>query len=85
MPVLQKYFKCPFCENRCIEPETGKRKCPECGSEFEIDDRLECVFVNTKKLELPAKGTVCPLCGLIQNDEVKTCQYCGIGINSNVQ
>jgi hypothetical protein len=81
----QEYLKCPFCDNRCIEAALGKTKCFECASEFEIDDRLECVFVNTDKIKLPAKGTVCPLCGLIQNDDVKTCLYCGIKINSNVQ
>jgi len=80
----QEYLKCPFCEKRCIEAELGRHKCSECGSEFEIDDRLECVFVNTEKLRLPAKGIVCPL-GLIQNDDVKTCPYCGTWINSNVQ
>ena len=85
MPEYQEYPKCPFCENRCIEAESGRRKCPECGSEFEIDDRLECVFVDPEKIRLPAKGIVCPLCGLIQNDGVKTCLYCGRWINSNVQ
>ena len=78
-------LKCPFCENHCIEPESGKTKCPVCGSEFEIDDRLECVFVDTEKIKLPAKGIMCPLCGLIQNDDVKTCLYCGMQINSNIQ
>ena len=85
MPEIQKYQKCPFCENRCIEAESGRTKCPECGSKFEIDDRLECVFVDTQKIKLPVKGTVCPFCGLIQSDDVKTCLYCGIWINSNVQ
>jgi len=81
----EEYLKCPFCDNRCIKPESGKTKCSECGSEFEFDDRLECVFANTEKIRLPAKGIVCPLCGLIQNDDVKTCLYCGMRINSNVQ
>ena len=85
MPETQEYLKCPFCENLSIEPKSGKTKCPECGSELEFDDRLECVFVDTEKIKLPAKGTVCPLCGLIQHDDVQTCRYCGILINSNVQ
>jgi hypothetical protein len=81
----QEYLKCPFCESRCIEAESGKSNCPECGSEFEVDDRLECVFVDTEKMKLPAKGIVCPLCGLVQNDDVKTCLYYGMWVNSNVQ
>jgi uncharacterized CHY-type Zn-finger protein len=85
MAEIQDYLKCPFCENQWAEPKSGKTKCFECSSEFEFDDRLECVFVNTEKLRLPAKGIVCPVCGLIQNDDVKTCLYCGMPINSNVQ
>jgi hypothetical protein len=81
----QEYLRCPFCEKLCIEPESGNTECPECGSEFEIDDRSECVFANTKNLRLPAKGTVCSFCGLIQNVDVEACLYCGTWINSNVQ
>jgi DNA-directed RNA polymerase subunit RPC12/RpoP len=81
----QEYLKCPFCENRYIEAESGRHKCFECGSEFDIDDRLECFFANTEKLRLPAKGIVCPWCGLIQNEDVTTCLYCGRWVNSNVQ
>ena len=68
-----------------VEAKPGKTTCAECSAEFEIDDRVECVFVNTEKLRLPAKGIVCPFCGLIQNDDDKTCLYCGMWINSNVQ
>jgi hypothetical protein len=34
--------------------------CPECSTEFEIDDRLEWIFINTEKLRLPVavNGTV---------------------------
>ena len=85
MAANYEYMKCPFCEKRCIKEQTGKSKCPVCESEFEIDDRLECIFVNKEKVRLPVKGTVCPLCGLIQNDDSKTCLYCGMLINSNVQ
>jgi hypothetical protein len=85
MPEIQGYLKCPFCESQCLSQKAGKGKCPECGSEFEIDDRLECVFVDTEKIKLPAKGIVCPLCGLIQNEDVKNCLYCGRWVNSNVQ
>jgi hypothetical protein len=85
MPEDKDCLRCPFCENRFIEANPGKTHCLECESEFEIDDRLECIFVNTERLRLPAKGIVCPLCGLIQNDGVKNCLYCGRWINSNVQ
>jgi hypothetical protein len=78
-------LKCPFCSNHCIPPKSGKACCPVCKVQFEIDDRLECVFVDTDKIRLPAKGIVCPMCGLIQNDDVKTGLYCGMGINLNVQ
>jgi hypothetical protein len=84
MSENQEYLKCPFCENRCMKPESGNSKCPLCGSEFEVDDRLECVFVDTEKIKLPAKGIVCPLCGLIQNDDAKACLYCGMWINLNM-
>jgi hypothetical protein len=84
-PTNYEYLKCPFCDNRCIEAKSGKSNCPECHAEFEIDDRLECVFVDTEKIKLPAKGIVRLLCGLIQNDDVKTCLYCGMWINSKVQ
>jgi uncharacterized protein with PIN domain len=84
MPENQ-YLICPFCENRCIEAKPEFARCPECYAELEIDDRLECIFADPEKLRLPAKGIVCPLCGLIQNDGVKVCLYCGIGINTAVQ
>jgi hypothetical protein len=73
MPENQEHLQCPFCENHCIDAKPGKTHCLECESEFDIDDRLECIFVNTEKLVLPAKGIVCPLCGLIQNDDVQAC------------
>jgi len=79
-----QYLKCPFCEEVCIDARPGEVRCPMCHSEFEIDDRLECVFVNIEKLKLPAKGLVCPLCGLIQNDNIKNCLCCGMWINTAV-
>jgi len=85
MPENHKYLKCPFCENRCIEAKPGKSKCTECGSEFEIDDRLECIFADTDKIRLPAKGIVCVACGLVQNSDSKNCLYCGIETNKTLQ
>jgi uncharacterized membrane protein YkvA (DUF1232 family) len=32
MTENQEYLKCPFCENRYIEAEPCKTKCPKCGS-----------------------------------------------------
>jgi len=54
-------LKCPFCESRSIEPKSGKSICPECGSEFDIDDRLECFFADIEKLRLPAPKASCVL------------------------
>jgi hypothetical protein len=52
--------------------------CPVCFAEFEIDDRLECVFVDPAKLRLPVNGTVCPVCRLVEDDQVGRCVHCGI-------
>ena len=60
---------CPFCENRYVMAKPGKVHCSMCYGEFEVDDRLECIFVDPDKLKLPAKSIVCPLCGLIHNDD----------------
>jgi hypothetical protein len=79
-----QYLKCPFCEEVCIDARPGEVRCPMCHSEFEMDDRLECIFVDPKKIKLPAKGIVCSLCGLIQEENVKNCPYCGMWININV-
>ena len=85
MVVSHEYMRSPFCTSHCIKAEAGKAKCPECNSEFEIDDRLESIFANTDKLRLPAKGVVCGVCGLIQNRDSKNCLYCGIEINKTLQ
>lgn len=85
MPENQEYLKCPFCEKRGIEPKSGKTKCPECKSDFEFDDRLECIFANTNKIRLPANGIVCGTCGLAQNSDSKNCLYCGTEINKTLQ
>ena len=77
MAENQEYLKCPFCENRCIEAVPGKTNCLECESEFEIDDRLECVFADPDIIRLPLSGIACPSCGLIQNGDTNSCLYCG--------
>ena len=76
---------CPFCENRYVMAKPGKVHCPMCDSEFEIDDRLECIFVDPDYLRLPAVGTICVHCGLIQAGENENCLYCGVKINTAVQ
>jgi hypothetical protein len=79
------HLKCPFCLNHNMEAKPGKIKCPECSVEFEIDDRLECVFADTSKMRLPVHGIVCSVCGLVQSDENSTCVYCGEGLSTALQ
>jgi hypothetical protein len=85
MPETIDTLMCPFCGKRSLVAKPGKTSCPVCKAKFEIDDRLECIFVDSENLKLPTEGVVCPLCGLIQNDDVRTCLYCGVDINSNLQ
>ena len=84
MPETMNTLICPFCRNRSAITHPGKTKCPECGSQFEIDDRLECVFVDPDNIRLPISGVVCPSCGLVQGDENKACLNCGIELNTAV-
>jgi len=58
-----------------IEAKTGATTCPECNAQFEIDDRLECVFGDTGNLRLSAIGTICASCGLIQAGSHQNCLY----------
>jgi len=86
MPVSEQpdYIECPFCQG-LLEPKAGKQKCPECGTNLEIDDRLESIFADTSDLRLPIHGTVCPDCGLVQGEENDICWYCGAGLCHTVQ
>ena len=59
-------MKCPFCHNPIDDSNPGEKICPNCQTEFEIDDRGECVFANPDNLRLPVNGTVCRVCGLVQ-------------------
>lgn len=81
----QDFIKCPFCTDHSISPISGKTTCPNCFAMFEIDERGECVFVDTNNLRLPAKGTVCPGCGLIQGEMTEKCNYCGAFLYSDQQ
>ena len=60
-------------------PKPEKVRCPMCYSKFEIDDRLECMFADTDDLKLPKSGTVCAICGLIQDGDQLNCLYCDGG------
>jgi hypothetical protein len=84
MPENQESLKCPFCLNHCIEPKSGKTRCPVCKAEFEIDDRLECIFADTGKIRLPVNGIVCGSCGLVQSGDNHNYLYCGTGIKTAV-
>ena len=75
-PKQKLSIECSFCSS-AIETKIGKVKCPECHTRFEIDDRMECVFVDNSDLRLPIHGTVCPQCGLLQHEDVQRCLFWG--------
>ena len=77
------HILCPFCGHPEIEAKPGKTFCDKCNYHFYIDDRVECVFADPKDLRLPLKGTVCPICGLIQGEDSDHCVYCNTELNSN--
>jgi RNA polymerase subunit RPABC4/transcription elongation factor Spt4 len=58
--------------------------CPFCKTSFEVDDRGECVFVDTESLRLPMYGQVCTDCGLVQQDKRNSCVWCGKTFNKSV-
>jgi hypothetical protein len=60
-------LNCPFCENGFVMAKPGKTCCSVCETEFEIDDRLECVFADPDNVRLPLRGIVCSACGLVQS------------------
>ncbi len=74
----------PFCLNHSVEAKSGITSCPECSAEFETDDRLECIFVDTQSMKLPVKGFVCGSCGLVQGDENRHCVYCGAELSTTM-
>ena len=82
--IQQPYLKCPFCLNHSLDAKTGKKTCPECSAEFEIDDRLECIFVDTQKMRLPVNGMVCGVCGLVKGDERGNCLNCGGNLGATI-
>jgi len=78
-------LNCPFCLNHSLDAKPGKTTCPECSTEFEVDDRVECIFADTQKMRLPVNGVVCGVCGLVQGDEIGDCLYCGVELSTNLQ
>jgi hypothetical protein len=78
-------IKCPFCLNHNLDAKPGKATCPECSAEFEIDDRLECIFADTSKMRLPVNGFVCSACGLVQSNTSDSCLFCGKNLGAKMQ
>jgi RNA polymerase subunit RPABC4/transcription elongation factor Spt4 len=70
---------CPFCRQSDIPDNPGKTVCPLFKTVFEIDDRDECVFVDTGSLKMPIYGQVCAECGRVQQERRESCVYCGSG------
>jgi RNA polymerase subunit RPABC4/transcription elongation factor Spt4 len=77
-------LKCPFWLNPIADFNPGQKICPNCQTEFEVDDRVECVFINPNNLRLPMNGTVCRVCGLVQGEERDSCGYCGAALSNSV-
>ena len=75
---------CPFCRKSDIQDNSGKTLCPSCQTVFEIDDRGECVFVDTDSPRMPMFGQVCTECGLVQQDKRDSCVYCGTIFNKTM-
>jgi len=83
--VNQATIRCPFCIYGNINAEPGKSECATCHAKFEVDDRIECVFVDLENPRLPLKGTYCRQCGLIQGGYRKYCHYCRALVRDRVQ
>ena len=81
----QQHIKCPFCETGHIVPKAGSTGCPKCYVRVWLDDRLECIFVDTKDFRLPVLGNVCSRCGLFQDYGANRCLYCGKELSSTIQ
>jgi len=58
--------------------------CPSCQTVFEIDDRAECVFVDTGSPRMPMFGQVCTECALVQQDKWDSCVFCGTNFTKMV-
>ena len=78
-------IRCPFCHYQEIEVNPGNTVCPKCEVAFEIDDRGECVFVDTNNPRLPIEGIICSRCGLVQGEDIEHCIFCKTSLNNNPQ
>ncbi len=81
----ESFVLCPFCARGTIPAEPGKTVCQSCGAAFEIDDRVECVFVDVTDPRLPLEGIYCRVCGLIQSEEAQECLSCGADLKTGWQ
>ena len=81
----QPTIRCPFCVDGNINAEPGKSECPSCRAKYEIDDRVECLFVDLDNLRLPLKGTYCRQCGLVQGGYRKHRHFCGALVRIEAQ
>jgi hypothetical protein len=72
---------CPFCRQSDIVDNSEKTICPSCHTVMDIDDRGECVFVDTDIIKMSMYGQVCAVCGLVQQDKWDSCVYCGSALN----
>ena len=75
---------CPFCRQSDIVDNSAKTVCPSCKTGFEIDDRGECIFVDTDTPRMTMYGQVCLECGLVQEGNRDTCVYCGTMLSKKV-
>ena len=75
---------CHFCRETEIGDHTGPTACLACLAGFEIDDRGECVFVDTGRPRMPMFGQACMQCGLVQQGKRETCVCCGTAFNKSV-
>lgn len=72
-----KTISCPFCRSYDFEFKPGLVSCPICFTDFEIDDRGGCIYIDPNKPRLPIKGIFCKRCGLFQYEESDNCLNCG--------
>jgi len=77
-------MNCPFCQQFEIGDASGPTICPVCKTDFEIDERGECVFLNIDKPKISIEGLLCGACGLIQQEQQKSCVNCGIALNQTL-
>ena len=71
----------PFSGTGSIPAMPGRTVCQECKTQFEIDDREECAFVDPLLPRLPIDETFCPACRLVQDGETENCFLCRAPLN----